>query len=194
MKILTLIKYLVSLGLVILFFYWYIMYTFEKENSHYEEICSQNINDEKKLLSTLEEWNHWFNRQELYVDRSSYKFFSLKYSILLTFMNKEHEKRLFIYREIRDKNVPMDEYARMLINSNVSMSFSMINLDEFKDGILKKENICYMYQKYVIDVAIYPNNTLPEYDKYCDGLIVSKKFTEEKIKESKELQTSWEKL
>jgi len=73
MKILRLIKYLVSLGLIISFFYWYTIYTFKKENSHYEEICSQNINNEKKLLSTLEEWNSWFNRQKLYVDRSSYK-------------------------------------------------------------------------------------------------------------------------
>jgi len=194
MKILSLIKYLVSLGLGILFFYGYIMYTFEKENSHYEEICSQNINDEKKLLSTLEEWHHWFNRQKLYVDRSSYKFSSLRYSILLTFMNKEHEKRLFIYREIRDKNVPMAEDVRMLLNFNVSISFSMINLDELKDGVLKKENICYMYQKYVIDVATHPNHTLSEYDKYCDSLIVFKKFTEEKIQESKELQKIWENL
>jgi len=176
------------------FFYWYTIYTFEKENSHYEEICSQNINDEKKLLSTLEEWNSWFNRQKLYADRSSYKFSSLKYSIILTFMNKEHEKRLSIYIEIRDKNIPMTEHVRMLLNFNVSISFSMINLDEFKDGVLKKENICYMYQKYVIDVTTYPNNTLPEYDKYCDGLIVFKKFTEEKIQESKELQKIWEKL
>jgi len=194
MKILSLIKHLVSLGLGILFFYWYIMYTFEKENSHYEEICTQNINDEKKLLSTLEEWNRWFNRQKLYVDRSSYKFSSLRYSILLTFMNKEYEKRLLIYREIRDKNVPMNESDRMLINLNVYISFSSINLDEFKYGILKKENICYMYQKYVIDVATHPNHTLSEYDKYCDGLIVFKKITEEKNQESKELQKIWENL
>jgi len=109
-------------------------------------------------------------------------------------MNKEHEKRLPIYKEIRDKNVSMEEPLQMIRNFNVSTSFSMINLDKFKDGVLKKENICYMYQKYVIDVAIYPNNTLPEYDKYCDGLIIPKKFTEEKIQEAKELQKEWEKL
>jgi len=45
-----------------------------------------------------------------------------------------------------------------------------------------------MYQKYIIDVAVYPSNKIAKYDKYCNGLIVYKKFTDEKIKEEQEIE------
>ncbi len=176
------------------FFYWYIMYTFEKKNSYYEKIASQNINNEEKLLDTLQEWNYWFNSQKLYVDRELYEFSSLKYSIILTFIDKKYEERLIIYRNVRSKNFVMSKANRGALNLYVKTTFSALYLDSYKYKAIKKENVCYMYQKYVIDVAIYPNEEILKYEEYCDGLIIPKKFTEEEIKEKAKIDKEFEKM
>ena len=188
------LKYLITLFLGVLLFYGYIVYAFEKKNSHYQELCTQNLNNEKRLFFILEEWNNWFNEQKLYVDRNAYELSSLRYSIFLTFMNKEHENRLVIYRSIRDKNVIMSEVNRMVFNAEVEASFLMIELNEFPNTSLKRESVCSMYQKYILDVAVSPLGRLSKYDKYCDGLTVDKKFTNEKIKEDQEVNKLYELL
>ncbi len=193
-KKLNIVKSIILFALGALSFYWYIMYSFEKKNSYYEKISSQNINNEEKLLDTLQEWNNWFNSQKLYVDRRSYEFSSLKYSILLTFINKKYEERLIIYRNVRSKNFLMSKIDRLVTNLHTNTIFRALSFDMSKYTAIKKENVCYMYQKYVIDVAVYPDEEISEYEEYCDGLIIPKKFTEEEIQEKAKIDKGFESL
>jgi len=90
----------------------------------------------------------------------------------------------------------MSKIDRVTLNSLVFTSFLLIDLNSSSNrSNIEKDNVCYMYQKYVVDVAVSPlDDRLSEYDKYCEGLIVYKKLIDENIKENKELEKLFEEL
>jgi hypothetical protein len=85
----------------------------------------------------------------------------------------------------RDKHYVSILTTRRLLNTQFHSSFNqafskVMSLEESKRKIYKKENICYIYQKYIVDVATENDIFNDKVEKYCDGLVEVKRFKENK--------------
>jgi hypothetical protein len=164
------------------FFYGWMFYDEGKEqrkDEEYKILCEENIANYDVLYTHVYNWN-WENEFRAKLE-------SLSYFLLLMFADKnEHEKFIpFFYFSMQDKHYVSDLETRRILNIQFNYAFNeafskVMSLEKSKKKIYKKENICYVYQKYIIDVATQNDMFTDEVEKYCDGLVEVKRFKENK--------------
>ena len=177
-------------------FYGGIIYNEGKENrinEKYQILCDNSISDYDALNKYVHDW--------VMETKSNLMPPSLVYSLLLMFADREkHEEIIHIFYGImQDKDTVTDRINRIELNTMFYFVFDeafskVMKLDVEKRKIFKRENICYVYQKYIIDVTIYNNLVDNKIEKYCDGLVVPKKFTTEEIEENKRIKEELENI
>jgi len=160
----------ILLGVV---FYGWILYdkgNEQRKDEQYKILCEKNIANYNALYTHVYDWN-WENEFRAKSD-------SLPYFLLLMFADKsEHEKFIpFFYFFMQDKHYVSDLETRRILNIQFHSIFNeafskVMSIEASKRKIYKRENICYVYQKYIVDVATQNDIFNTEVEKYCDGLL-----------------------
>jgi len=147
-------------------------------NEKYEMLCDKNISNYDTLSVNVYDWINE-TQHSLTAD-------SLSYLMLLMFTGEdmmEHQLTLdFFYITMQYKENIYNNF-----NYAFNKAFSKVmKLEEVEKKSFKKENICNIYQRYIIDMATTKVKINDEIEKFCDGLIVPKRFEEESLKTTDE--------
>jgi len=146
-------------------------------NEKYEMLCDENISNYDTLSVNVYDWINE-TQHNLTADSLSY----LMLSSFITDMEYHESTMDFFY-------ILMQYEKNIYNNFNYAFNkafFKVMKLKEVEKKSFKKENICHIYQKYIINMATSKVNINEEIEKFCDGLIVPKRFEEESLKTTDE--------
>jgi len=147
-------------------------------NEKYEMLCDKNISNYDTLSVNVYDW---INETQSYATADS-----LSYLMLSSFItDMEHHELTMDFLYILMQSDKIDIYNNFNYAFNKAF-FKVMKLKEVEKKSFKKENICHIYQKYIIDMATTKVNIHDEIEKFCDGLIVPKRFEEESLKTTDE--------
>lgn len=165
-------KYLWFIALIVIVSYGVDLYKeVEKNriNENYERLCDKNIADYDTLYETVYEW----------INEIGIPSKALSYLMLLMFEDDRMQHKLtidFYYIALADDNPP-DSKTKLYNNFKDSFNKAFSKVMELKEEerkTFKKENICFVYQIYIIDMATSKVLIDDEVEKFCEGLIDSK--------------------